>query len=113
MIVRGNSMKILIVDDEQDIANILSEEIVNLGHEVIDVRDIPSAEKVWNGCSYALIDTMNGSFEFALKLKAKGVKTISFTGYNKIKTGNEDAFVGSLHKPWDDDELLKLFKSSN
>lgn len=104
-------MKILIIDDEIDLVSILAEELVALGNEVIDVRDIPSAEKVWQGCDCALIDTMNGSFEFARKLKDSGVKTISFTGYNKIKAEFIDAFDSALPKPWDDDQLEKLFKA--
>jgi CheY-like chemotaxis protein len=103
-------MKILIVDDETDLVTLLAEELTDLGHEVLEVRDVKSAELIWQGCDCALIDTMQGSFDFARKLKQNGVKTISFTGYNKIKSEDKDAFDGALTKPWEDFELAKLFK---
>lgn len=103
-------MKILIVDDEVELVAILAEDLTALGHEVIEVTSITAAEESWQGCDCVLVDRMKGSNEFARKMKANGLKTISFTGFNKIDSEFKDAFDGNLNKPWDDDALVKLFK---
>jgi CheY-like chemotaxis protein len=103
-------MKILIVDDEIEILELLSDDLQSLGFETIMVSSIHEAEYLLQGCNYVFIDKMDGSFEFAKKSKALGIKTISFTGYNKISPEHEHAFDGYLHKPWEDDDLKKLFE---
>lgn len=103
-------MKILIIDDENELIAILAEDLIALGHEIVEVQDILSAEHLWQGCSCVLVDNMKGSNEFARKMKSHGLKTISFSGYNKIDPEFQDAFDDKLAKPWDDEALAKLFK---
>lgn len=103
-------MKILIIDDEEEILRALADQLNDLGHEVVEACTIQEAEQVWNGCAFALIDLMKGSNDFAKKIKGFGVKTISFSGFNKIKSEHKDAFDGILTKPWEDEELINLIK---
>jgi CheY-like chemotaxis protein/anti-sigma regulatory factor (Ser/Thr protein kinase) len=114
--------RVLVVDDNEDAAFLLSEAIRGLGHEVITSHDGPSALVAAVGFrpDVALLDlglpVMDG-FDLARKLHAtaglESMKLIAVTGYGQPadrQRSREAGFAEHLVKPVDFEEIAELLR---
>jgi PAS domain S-box-containing protein len=118
----GTARKVLIVDDNEDAAFMLSEAIRGFGHEVCVAHDGPSAIAAAARFTpeVALLDlglpVMDG-FDLARKLHAiaglESLELIAVTGYGQPmdrERSREAGFVEHLVKPVDLEEIAKLLQ---
>lgn len=117
--VRGPALRVLVVDDEADVAATLKELLTAEGHEVLTAAESDAALKSARRLrpQIALLDLglpgMDG-YELARRLRAEqpDVQLIAITGYRKDTDRLEAAgFEHHLIKPIDVQRLSKLFGS--
>lgn len=109
--------RILVVDDNEDAADLLRELLSCLGHDVQVANDGPTALKLAESFQpdIALLDIgmpgMNGR-ELAARLRTQGqpssLRLIAVTGYAAEVLSPEDGFETHLVKPFDVTQLQQL-----
>lgn len=111
LVKQGVTMKILIVDDEEGLAEIIADIYRREGYECVTAETLEQALVLKEGITHALVDGLNGrGFELAKELHNNNVKVFSFSGTNSIKKGQEGVYCGIVEKPCSDEDLLKIVK---
>ena len=110
------SKRVLVVDDNEDAAELLREILSCLGHSVEVAYDGPTALKLAESFrpDVALLDigmpVMNG-FELAARLRqgcSPALRLIAITGYGKEAVAGSEGFDQHLMKPFDVNQLRDL-----
>ena len=108
--------RVLVVDDNEDAADLLREILSCLGHRVEVAYDGPTALKLAESFrpDVALLDigmpVMNG-FELAARLRqgsSPAPRLIAITGYGKEAVSGSEGFDQHLMKPFDVNKLRDL-----
>lgn len=103
-------MKVLIIDDEEDLSEMLVEYLKSEGVEAVATIDLLEARSLSEGCTHALLDSYYGkSYDLALFLKSRGIKTFLFTGDPTVVEISK-FYDGLIRKPFDIDEIIKILK---
>ncbi len=108
---------ILIVDDDENLCSVLSEELTEIGYFTHYVTDAESAVRYieeGNQVDLILLDLkmpVNDGFYVLRKLKEKEIykKVIVLTAYADVKSAIDSARLGAtdfISKPYDLDELI-------
>ena len=110
-------MKVLVIDDETDILNMVSKALERNGYEATAVSNIPDAAKQirWHKWDLIITDVMipyEGGFELV-----EGIKAISDTPVIMITGMSEDVLKATinkadaiLHKPFTGADLIRKVK---
>ena len=106
---KGPCMKILVVDDELDLLNIIVE---SLNYDGIESVGASTVEEALNAkCTHALIDGMCGrGIVLAKELKSRGIKVYSFSGSNSISEEGKNIYNGMIPKPCDSSDIINILK---
>ena len=110
--------KILILDDQPDILEVLTEILEILGHEVTAITSGNNIEKIFQAAHYDMVISdyqmpdMTG-VDIAKKIKDKyqGTKVYIISGYHQLLSEEKMAeygISGLLDKPFDKDELKRI-----
>ena len=113
----SRSKRVLIVDDDADLAESLAEFLVDHGHQVAvaeDGRDAVSCATAWDFDVIFMdvrMPVMNGvdSF-FAIKTIKPQARIVMMTGYREaiVERAIQGGAEGPLYKPFDVEEMLAL-----
>lgn len=113
-------VKILVVDDEEDMRQTLSEILRDEGYNVISAQDAQEAivKVKEDGFTIIFMDIilpdMNGVEAYkAIKKMSPGTVTVMMTGYsveNLVKEAISEGAYHCLYKPFDMDEMLDVVK---
>ena len=114
---------ILLVEDDEVFAEVISRALSNRGYEVAHAQDNEQAKQLIGSCSYnyAILDLNLGgetSLELIPRLKqsAVAIRILMLTGYASIATAVEAIKLGAdnyLSKPADADEILGALLSED
>jgi two-component system, NtrC family, response regulator HydG len=117
----SKSKRILIVDDDADLAESLAEFLVDHSHQVAiaeDGRDAVSCATAWDFDVIFMdvrMPVMNGvdSF-FAIKSIKPQARIVMMTGYREaiVERAIQAGAEGPLYKPFDVEEMLALVENS-
>ncbi len=110
--------KILIIDDQPDILEVLTEILEILNHEVVAITSGQSLDKKFQENRFDMVITdyqmpdMTG-VDIAKKIKSKygGTKVYIISGYHQLLSDekmNEFGISGLLNKPFDIEELKRI-----
>lgn len=122
-IVGGRNERVLLVEDEPDLLEILVEQLQNLDYQVLAASDATSAMAiVQNNDQIELLLTdvilpggMNGeAIAQALKQQIPGLKVLYMSGYTKdamIQKGRLDQGVQLLRKPFSHKDLAQAIRA--
>lgn len=109
------SPKVLVLDDEKGIRDLMVRLFKKLGFECVTTSTISEARRHLNNVSFAFLDTTpdNGHVELAKELLAKGVSVYLFSGNNRIPANEKCVWMGLLEKPFELSDLAKILNISN
>ncbi len=120
------AVKVLVMDDEEDIRELLIEALTRYGYEVETARDGAQAVEMYNNAreqgqpyNVVLMDLIvldgMGGYEALQKLKEMdpGVKTIASSGRPSEEINEEvkeKGFIAAIAKPYNINELKELLR---
>lgn len=106
-----SSLRILIVEDDAGVADLLADMLGDLGHQVVAIehtRDTALARAETVKADLAILDINLGgrpAFPIADKLAARGIPVIFATGYGILQLTGKYEQATLLKKPFDAAEL--------
>lgn len=109
-------LKILVIDDEETVRNLISELLTDNGYEVVIAKDGEEGLKIFNGSSFNLVITdlvmpkYDGN-EIAKRIRASE-KKIPVIGITATPKGfNKNYLDAVIEKPFSANELTDIIKS--
>ena len=103
----ASSLRILIVEDDAGVADLLAEMLGDLGHQVVateHARDAALARAETVQADLAILDINLGgrpAFPIADRLRARGIPVVFATGYGILELTGKYANAALLKKPFD------------